>query len=268
MLLSFDLDGVLMENPFAKGVFPEIRDKISRWHLSCKGRELSEDEIGELIREEFRRCWQQEAYRAYDWDRIISRVLDRLELNRTIDVVELVEKYCREPYIHRYPDGKKILDWLERFDIPLMVITNGFYRYQYPVLQALKLADYFSEIITSDIARAAKPEPASFPVPEERKEGWYHIGDSLLMDVAGAGNLGARTVYVNRELPENFRKLSPEERPGTERGRSFIRKMLKEEKRRYQIGDRQEPVKPDYAVFSLLELQDILAGEHYLEREF
>ena len=105
-------------------------------------------------------------------------------------------------------------------------------------------------------------------MPADMKKGWYHIGDSLLMDVAGADNQGARTIYINRELPENLRELTPETRLQSEAGRKFLSKMFQEEKNKYQFGDQQALVNPDFAIFSLLELKKILAEVDNISGKF
>lgn len=247
-----------MENPFAKGVFPEVKQLIASRYRQEKNEDIAEAKIGEMIKAEFDDYLSIEPYRAYDWDFIISRVISKLDIGLEIDVAALVEKYCRQPYIKAYPDGRKILKWLERRDHTLLVITNGFYKYQYPVLQALHLEKYFSRIITTDISQAAKPDPASFMLPEEDFTTWIHVGDSLIMDVYGANNAGGVSVYINRDLPEELTEVDLSKRMEDERVISFIQTNLDQELAGHARPYQENLIYPDFILQSLQELKKII----------
>ena len=60
----------------------------------------------------------------------------------------------------------------------------------------------FDAVITSQQAKAYKPNPRSFELAETvmgvDKERWLHVGESLYHDIEPANRLGIRSVWVNR----------------------------------------------------------------------
>lgn len=263
MLFTFDLDGVLMENPFQKGVFVEIKDILFQQYndkYEKKVKNMSRIEIKTLIWEkiitEYKNYSSQNSYKAYDWDLIVEKAAKSLNLKSEIDVAYLVEKYCKKPYIKSYSDGEKLLEYLKNKNNNLKIITNGYYKYQFPVLQALDLSKYFSEIITCDKAKAAKPEKEIFmmTVDGDEKNDWVHIGDSLLMDVYGANKLGAKTVLIDRNLDQNLSDLSLKKRSQEKVNSNYILKKAKDEKSFNKLNYDDSHIYPDYLVKSLNEL--------------
>ena len=121
MLLTFDLDGVVMKNPFSTGVFPEVTGRIR------EGTGLSQKEVmGEIIGEAKSRMGQGRIVDAYDWDDIIALVGQKLGFSGSIDVAELVRKYCTPEHIYTYPEVPETLKTLRQAGYPLVVLTNGF----------------------------------------------------------------------------------------------------------------------------------------------
>lgn len=80
------------------------------------------------------------------------------------------------------------------------------------------------DILTSEDVKAYKPRPELFLEALRRHQlsvnEVIHIGDSYLSDVVGAGNLGIKTVWLNR-----LNKIKPE---NTELEPTFICKDLRE----------------------------------------
>ena len=258
MIVSFDLDGVLMENPFGQGLFPEIKQKLKKQYEENHCKSISEEVIWLNIKSEFKNRTSKNLYTAYDWDDIIQTVAENLRLPGGINIETMINDYLKEPYIHLYQDGKELLDKLKKFDIDLYVVTNGYYKYQYPVLETLGIADYFSKIITTDRAEAVKPESKIF-VPElKNSDNWFHIGDSLLMDIYGANKLSANTVLVYRDLTEDLLKLSAAERPDSEIAIELMNEKLADELSLNRWEYEEELIYPDYLVKSLEEVFPIL----------
>lgn len=83
-----------------------------------------------------------------------------------------------------------------------LAIVSNFDSRIYPVLEALELADYFSNVTISTEAGAAKPNAQIFTtalrinscLPEEV----LHIGDSFSADYRGALGVGIKAIWLNR----------------------------------------------------------------------
>lgn len=258
MIVSFDLDGVLMENPFSKGIFPYIKNELKSQYENHHNQPIKEEIIWKNIKYEFRQRIKSNLYTAYDWDDIIQKVANDLRIPGKIDISELIKEYLEEPYIHLYQDGKELLDKLQEANIELFVVTNGYYKYQYPVLEALGINNYFTEIITTDGSEAVKPQGEIFKSKLTESNNWIHIGDSPLMDVYGANKLSATSILVFRELSEDLLSLLPSERAKSEFAKELINDELDKELSLNKWEYEEDLIYPDYLVKSLDEVFPIL----------
>ncbi|GGA17038.1 HAD-IA family hydrolase [Okeania sp. KiyG1] len=100
-----------------------------------------------------------------------------------------------------YPDVKPaLIKWRDR-GIKLAVLSN-FDSRLYPVLLALKLADFFDNVTISTEVGAAKPDQKIFVAALQKCgcaiEEVVHIGDSLTADYQGAINIGIKAFLLSR----------------------------------------------------------------------
>ncbi len=122
---------------------------------------------------------------AFDWPGITETILGQrlpepTETPRAEDVRALILPYVEET-------------WMELAKIPVRyaVVTNGFYRFQYPYIQALNWHHWLERIITPDRVGTAKPDPGVFaslgPV-------LCHVGDRPEHDTVAARRAGVIAV--------------------------------------------------------------------------
>lgn len=208
MLLTFDLDGVVMKNPFSTGVFPAVTGLIGQ----ASG--LSHGEIMKLIIGEAKsRMGLGNMVAAYDWDDIVNLVAGSLGYREPIDVAALVRQHCTPEHIFAYPEVAETLAHLKTTPHPLLVLTNGFRKYQLPVLEALGIAGFFDAIYTPEVNGRAKPEPEFFLEPRVHYPGLHlHIGDTIIHDIWGANEAGAKSIWIYHDLPESIAGLPLKER--------------------------------------------------------
>ena len=100
-----------------------------------------------------------------------------------------------------FPYTFEILEYLQKKDYVLHLITNGFEVTQRLKLKHSGLEKYFVEIITSEISQSLKPKREIFDFALAACKGELHesimIGDNLAADIQGALNFGMDCVYVN-----------------------------------------------------------------------
>ena len=132
-----------------------------------------------------------------------SSTLDETELS------ELMFHHWRNPAI--FQDA---VEFLSQTEIPVYILSNID---RMDITEAIKLHELsVKEIITSEDVKSYKPRPEMFEYvlklsglePEEV----IHVGDSLSSDVAGAKNMGIKSVWVNR----SNRKLKGDIQPDFE----------------------------------------------------
>lgn len=200
--ITFDLDGTLMQNPFMKWVFPEIVATIQE--------ELDkEEDVWKLILDEhLKRMTEGRLLEAYNWDDIVEEVLVALGLSIKINVEELVTKHSIDPKVYALEVG--ILDNLKRLaerGYSLAVVTNGYYKYQMPVMRELGLDSAFEEIITPEQCGYAKPHIGLLDTFQGKGKLIAHVGDRIDHDVMMANRFGITSVFISRQLPESVKKL-------------------------------------------------------------
>lgn len=141
-----------------------------------------------------------EAVTSEAWRRTLAACgIDDADLVRRATDLHLAETRVAQ---RLFGDAARLLDMLDgRF--PLALITNGASDTQRSALRALDLESRFDAIVISGEVGVAKPDPAIFSLAREQigadKATTWHVGDSLVTDVAGAKAAGLFTVWLNRD---------------------------------------------------------------------
>ncbi|NOU94000.1 HAD-IA family hydrolase [Paenibacillus sp. LMG 31456] len=208
--ITFDLDGTLMQNPFGKWVFPEVEELIS----TQLQRQFKSTEA--LVREHELRMNQNRTVEAYDWDEMVQLLLKELQLDLEINVEQLVLKHSIDPKIYLLEETViPTLRRLKEQGYSLATVTNGFYKYQYPVMKELGLSEWFDEIITPEKVGCGKPDVNILRGLQESGTIVAHVGDRLDHDIFLANETGVPSMLIYRKLPEWLRILSPKKRAGS-----------------------------------------------------
>lgn len=256
--VSFDLDGVLMRNPFLRGVFPHMRRHM---RAAERLRELPPDEADDLVDQAVREAWSERMLAgkfvdAYDWDAIYRDVSEAFGAPPVDGIAELVAHYCREPgMIELLPGAEEALQTLRTAGRRLLAITNGHYAYQVPVLEELGIAHYFDEVLTPDRIGYAKPDPRVF----EQASSSVHVGDTLLRDVLGPHQAGVTSIWVHAKLPDAIRALPVRERTANPTFVEYLAHVFDHVPfRRFHPEANLANCTPDFAVVDALEAAGVI----------
>ncbi|MFM1651545.1 HAD family hydrolase [Brevibacillus sp. B_LB10_24] len=252
--ITFDLDGTLMQNPFQEWVFPEIDAIVA----AEAGSATACDARGEMIAEHERRLARHMYVEAYDWDDILSGLLERLGLVLAIDIEQLVIKHSCEPKVSLLEEG--VLDALAALKAggyALAAVTNGYFKFQYPVMQALGLADLFDAVVTPDRVGFAKPDVRIFDTLCRQGGIAAHVGDRIDHDVCLANRFGTCSVLIDRRLPPELADMNPFARATCEAGKQFCEKKARAEQISAEPG-LWAPMLPKAVIGSLTELAGCL----------
>jgi putative hydrolase of the HAD superfamily len=136
------------------------------------------------------------------WKRIYLSLLDY----KIAD--EALSKEMSVDYLTILPDKKnlfpytiEILEYLKNKDYTMHLITNGFESVQFKKIKNSNLADYFTEVITSEVSNSLKPNKEIFEyalkVSNANVETSIMIGDNEDADIQGAINVGMDSIFVN-----------------------------------------------------------------------
>jgi len=247
--ISFDLDGVIMRGPWLKAVRPRVWSHLGGApglaHLAAEQRD---QRVSSAILAEHQRLQQAGDFVAsYDWDAIHASVSDAYGGERLPDLGGWVSEGCAvDDAIALLPGARAGLERVVNAGLRLVAISNGYYAYQWPVLDALGVGALFESVVTPDRAGFAKPDPRIFQsVPGLVA----HVGDLLLHDVLGANRAGITSVWLQPDLPERFRCLPPTARSLARGFRDYLAETLeRSEYRPYHPEGTVDSCMPDLVV--------------------
>lgn len=246
--ITFDLDGTVMQNPFAGWVFPEIESIV----CSASGQNMQVTD--RLVHEHERRIRNRQQLEAYDWDDILKQILSELDLSVQIDIEQLVKQHSVPPKVYLLEDDViGALMEIKEKGFLLAAATNGYLKYQQPVLEALGLMDVFDKVSTPDQCGCAKPNVAMLKVLDDEGGIAAHVGDRIDHDVCPANELGVTSVWIHRQLPVELQNISPGERNRSEMCLALCREKWTKETKGCN-SDFREGCIPDLVVHSLNEI--------------
>jgi len=179
-----------MRGPFVTSVRPRIWEHLSRGsglaHLAAEERQRR---IWEAVRGEHdRRLAEHEHVAAWNWQSIYEEVSRGMGGEPVPDLATIVRESCEaDTAVVLLPGAKSGLQRLANAMVRIVAITNGYYAYQWPVLEKLRISNFFEAVITPDTAGFAKPDPRIFALAPGLIA---HVGDLLVHDVLGANLAG------------------------------------------------------------------------------
>jgi HAD superfamily hydrolase (TIGR01549 family) len=155
-------DAYWVRQPYARGDLDEVRRSL--WRMALLDLGCEDQDCADQAADSYRRG-RSSIYQLYD------------------DVEDVLTRLCGT--------------------YKLAVITNGAGEHQRGRLRASGLDRHFDLVVASTDLDSGKPEPAIFRHALEKldvkPESAWHIGDSLIHDVAGAHNAGLTSVWLNRQ---------------------------------------------------------------------
>lgn len=250
--ITFDLDGTLMQNPFVGHVFPEIEKRISD-----QNNQLTQI-VQQLVIEHETRLNAEKYVEAYDWDNIVAHYLEMNDIDTPINVEEILLGFCTAPAIYLLEENiLDVLDDLHQKGYLLAVVTNGFKKYQLPVMDVLKLTSHFDMIVTPEEVGYAKPDKRVFGSIKELGEIVAHVGDRIDHDILSANAIGVQSIWINRKLPKQLQDLPPHERSKDAAIKELVHQKLEKETKK-QFGRIPMEAIPQAVIYSIMELSDIL----------
>lgn len=261
--IGFDLDGVLIRNPFETCVIP--RFLLSLGDLPGV-RALGGRAVASAVRDRIVGGWRGrmatgDLAAAYDWDAIYREVAGHLGADEAflddIDVAAWVRDCCDQcGHIETLPGAGELLARLESAGHRLVVISNGYAAYQRPVLAALGLLGHFADVFTPDRVGYAKPDSRIFAAAAPLD---VFVGDTLVHDVLGAKRAGLATVWVAPALPAALVPIGPLERAAQPRLAGVIRDSLNVSPHsRYHPEADESSCLPDAVVTDMHEASELL----------
>ena len=272
--MSFDLDGVILRNPFRDGIFPEVCSALAPAFgddpMAAFQAVIEEHRRRLRLRDDPSRPYDPVA--PYDWDDIFRQVASASGMPAPAEeVAAMVARYAgRGGFVsYSHPTVPAAVRWLREHGHRVVAVTNGLWRYQQPVLTVLGLEELFEAVSAPDRTGTAKPAREAFRAAcgDAVAPDAVHVGDDLLYDVAAARRAGLLGVWVMpTELArdEKVRRAPPWERPALLAAREAFQEELRRvlSRRARADGELLPFARPDAAVLHVGEVPQLL--QHWL----
>jgi putative hydrolase of the HAD superfamily len=194
--VTFDVGGTLIEVwPSVGHVYAEVAARNGIKGLSAA-----------LLNQRFAVAWRsanQFGYSRADWAALVDATFlgltDRPPSQNFFP--ELYECFSTPGAWHIFDDVIPALQALTERGLKLGVVSNWDERLR-PLLERLRLADYFETILVSSEVGSAKPAAAIFQHAARGlglpSEAVLHVGDDLTMDMQGARAAGLQALLLRR----------------------------------------------------------------------
>jgi len=194
--ITFDVGGTLIRPwPSVGHGYAEMAARNGFSGFSC-----------EELNRAFKRAWSEaEAfdYTRSGWERLVNQTFARSLPGGVPFFNELYERFAEPDAWHVFDDALETLDTLASAGVRLAVISNWDDRLR-PLLQRLRLEDYFETISVSCEVGFAKPSPVIFQHTAAKlgvaPELILHVGDSAELDAVAAKAAGFEAVHLRREM--------------------------------------------------------------------
>lgn len=136
------------------------------------------------------------------WKRVYLSLLDFKVANEPL-AKEIAQAYLEilPNKTHLFPYTIDILTYLKQKEYKMHLITNGFESVQFKKIKNSGIADYFTEVITSEASNSLKPHKDIFEYALKNTNAKIAesimIGDNESADIQGGINIGMDTIFVN-----------------------------------------------------------------------
>lgn len=136
------------------------------------------------------------------WKRIYLSLLDFKIANESLSKEMSLEFLQILPTKKKlFPYTIEILNYLKKKGYKMHLITNGFESVQFKKIENAQIAQFFTEVITSEASNSLKPSKEIFEFALKSASAKLTesimIGDNESADIQGGINIGMDTVFVN-----------------------------------------------------------------------
>jgi FMN phosphatase YigB (HAD superfamily) len=191
-VISFDLDGTLIQGPFGR-VLTDLQDTLAA--TGATGAKTA-------IQRRHRELLATDPLAAYDWDSIVGDYLSETGLRPPFDLIERLNDHVRRGETRVLHERTfEAIGALRSAGWRVVVLTNGWRRYQEPILRGIGMLDAIDQLLTADDIGLPKPAIEAFQAARGGVTDHVHVGDRIDHDIVGGNRAGARTVLLRGDVP-------------------------------------------------------------------
>ena len=200
----FDLDYTLIENNAFRYAYENI-PKILDLSVSPEGfRDVFLGVYYELVK-------KGQLREAFNWDFVAEEAVKRLGASYRSNLFhQLFMEGIKNCLVKPRPNTIEVLNRIKGRGNMVIILTNGYRKYQLPVLRKVGLIEIVDALLTNDDLPMPKPSIESFHVAAEisRRLGaskMVYIGDHPFFDVYGALHAGMENiVWITDQYDEGY----------------------------------------------------------------
>lgn len=234
--IIFDMDRVLVDD--------HCREKALEqgYEIVAKKANVSVEKVRDSVVDIWRS--KKNTVESYDWAKNIEEAGKKLGVDVKIEFEKLIKNNVENAI--PYPEVIDTLKKLKETKYVLVLVTNGYLRFQEPILRYVGIMEYFNDIMTSDKTGFSKPDPRVLGKYAELGKEALYVDDLLYQGVHLGKQIGALTYLVKRGFDGITKDISTES----------LAKMLEEERAPENI--KPEQVRPDFMAGDISHIPNII----------
>lgn len=193
-LFIFDMDGTIVRNRAFRYAYEKIPEVLGLDMDKDKFIDAFFDSYYELVS-------KNELKKAFDWDYVTKIALGKINNIMCDDVFsQLFLEGVKMGLVEIVENARYVLRKIKLKNNKIALLTNGYRKFQIPVLRKTKMLELFDFIFTADDLEYLKPHKEAFlKIQLETKisdtSKIYFIGDHIYFDIYGALISGLENIY-------------------------------------------------------------------------
>lgn len=192
-LFIFDMDGTIVRNRAFRYAYEKM--------LEVLGLDVSKDKFIDAFFDLYHELvGKNELKKAFDWDYVAKTVLGKMNIICGDVFSQLFLEGVEKGLVEIVRNAYYVLKKIKSEDNKIALLTNGYRKFQIPVLRKTKMLELFDLIFTADDLEYLKPHREAFlKVQLEAKisdtSKIYFVGDHIYFDIYGALISGLENIY-------------------------------------------------------------------------
>lgn len=194
MLFIFDMDGTIIRNRAFRYAYEKIPEVL--------GLNVDKDRFAQVFLDSYYELVSiNELKKAFDWDYVTNMALNKMNILSSENVFSMLfMDGIEKGLVEVIENADYVLREIKSKNNKVVLLTNGYRKYQIPALRKTKMIEVFDYLFTADDLENLKPHKEAFlkAISEtgiSDMDRIYFIGDHIYFDIYGALVSGLKNIF-------------------------------------------------------------------------